>query len=153
MIIRSRTGAVTLAVLLLMPLTAIAQEHDHGPANEKLGHVEFANSCAPAVQADFQRAVAMLHSFRYIETEKTFNSILARDPNCAMAAWGLASILMTNPLTGIGPPPDKAAPRQEALAKARKIGGPTDRERAWIEAVGAYYEDWSNRPERVLSAL
>ncbi len=148
MIIRSRTGAVTLAVLLLMPLTAIAQEHDHGPANEKLGHVEFANSCAPAVQADFQRAVAMLHSFRYIETEKTFNSILARDPNCAMAAWGLASILMTNPLTGIGPPPDKAARGQEALATARKIGGPTDRERAWIEAVGAYYEDWSNRPER-----
>ena len=31
----------------------------------------------------------------------------------------------------------------------RKIGAKTARERDYIEAVAAYYEDWSNRPERV----
>ncbi len=141
-------GAGLLALAWMLPVAVVAQDHDHGPANEKLGHVEFANSCIASVQPDFQRAVAMLHSFRYIETEKAFNGILARDSSCAMAAWGLASILMTNPLTGIGPPADKAARGQAAVALARRIGGRTERERAWIEAVAAYYADWSNRPER-----
>ena len=37
---------------------------------DQLGTVDFANSCSPAVQPSFQRSVAMLHSFRYVETEE-----------------------------------------------------------------------------------
>ena len=145
---RHRFGArITACVMLAAAAGRIAaQEHAHGDAH--LGRVNLKNSCAPAVQADLQQAVAGLHSFRYIETEKVFTDILARDPACAMAAWGVASILMSNPLTGIGPTPDKAARGQAAVAQGRAIGATTERERDYVEAVGAYYDDWANRPER-----
>jgi hypothetical protein len=123
-----------------------AQEQEH--AGAQLGRVDLKNSCSPAVQEDFQSAVAGLHSFRYIPTEKAFTDILARDPACAMAAWGLASILMSNPLAGVGPTPDQALRGQAAVAQARSIGAGTERERDYIAAVGAYYDDWANRTER-----
>jgi len=43
-----------------------------GQAKDQLGTVNFQNSCSAAVQSSFQRSVAMLHSFRYGETEKAF---------------------------------------------------------------------------------
>ena len=46
----------------------------------KLGKVSFPTSCDPKVQAQFERAVAMLHSFWYSAGEKTFRDVLAQDP-------------------------------------------------------------------------
>jgi tetratricopeptide (TPR) repeat protein len=119
-----------------------------GPGQERLGKVDFPNSCSPAVQETFQRAVAMLHSFRYGETEKLFREVLAQDPACAIATWGIAAILMSNPLAGVGPSPQWAERAQAAIDQGRKIGAPTPRERDYLEAVAAYYEDWAKRPER-----
>ncbi|MDH4259819.1 MAG: nuclear transport factor 2 family protein [Gammaproteobacteria bacterium] len=125
-----------------MPVSARESPHEH------LGTVEFANSCAASVQEPFQRAVAMLHSFRYLETEKAFREVLAEDPSCAVADWGIAAILMSNPLAGVGPSPDWAGRAQAAIDQGRTIGAKTQRERDYIGAVAAYYEDWANRPER-----
>ena len=63
-------------------------------AQEKLGNVSFPTSCDPKVQAQFERAVAMLHSFYYSAADvKAFEAVAAADPDsCAIAAWGLASI-------------------------------------------------------------
>ena len=74
-----------------------------GQPKEQFGKVDFQNSCSLAVQETFQRAVAMLHSFRYGEAEKTFRDVLAQDSSCGIATWGIAAILMANPLAGIGP--------------------------------------------------
>ncbi len=41
---------------------AAAQAHEH-PAPEKLGVVRFPTSCSASAQKEFQRAVALLHSF------------------------------------------------------------------------------------------
>ena len=74
----------------------IAQGHQHGAASdagEQLGTVSFATSCSPAVKADFERGVALLHSFWYEESEKQFQEIAKKDPACAMAHWGLAMSL------------------------------------------------------------
>src|SRR5437879_11911445 len=91
------TIAVLLVFLLLgIPVFGQAQSKD------QLGKVDLQNSCSPAVQESFQRAVAMLHSFRYAETEKAFREVLAQDPSCAIATWGVAAILMANPLAKIG---------------------------------------------------
>lgn len=117
-------------------------------SKEQLGKVDFTNSCVPEVQEPFQRAVAMLHSFRYAETENAFRHILEQDPSCAIATWGIAAILMSNPLTGVGPTPQWVERAQAAIDQGRKIGAKTQRERDYIEAVAAYYEDWTNRPER-----
>ena len=38
---------------------------------EQLGTVDFPSSCSAAAQPTFQRGVAMLHSFRYGEGERT----------------------------------------------------------------------------------
>jgi hypothetical protein len=119
-----------------------------GQPKEQLGKVDFQNSCSPAVQETFQRAVAMLHSFRYGEAEKTFREVLAQDASCAIATWGIAAILMDNPLAGIGPSKEWAERAQAAIDQGRKIGAKTQRERDYIEAVAAYYEDWASRPER-----
>jgi tetratricopeptide (TPR) repeat protein len=142
------TNLMPLATILAGLALAVAGA---GPAHsaEQLGAVDFQNSCSPAVQETFQRAVAMLHSFRYGEAEKTFRQVLAQDPTCAIATWGIAAILMSNPLAGIGPSPEWAERAQTAIAEGRRLGAKTPRERDYIDAVAAYYEDWANRPERV----
>ena len=77
-------------ILLFLTAFASAQEtHNHG-APEKLGKVSFPTSCAPAVQPQFDRAVALLHSFAYTEAENAFQAVAKQDPNCAMAHWGIA---------------------------------------------------------------
>ena len=90
----------------------------------------------------------MLHSFWYSAAEKTFRDVLAQDPTCAIAAWGVASILMSNPLAGQGASAKGAEQSVAILEQGRKIGAKTQRERDYIEAVAAYYEDWGNRSER-----
>jgi tetratricopeptide (TPR) repeat protein len=78
-----------LPVLLIGCSGLWAQEsHDHG-APEKLGQVSFAISCKPSSQAEFNRGVALLHSFAYAAANTTFRKVVNEDPQCAMAHWGL----------------------------------------------------------------
>ena len=141
---RTHTFIAGLLVSLMLGLPGSGQAQ----SKEQLGKVDFQNSCNPAVQETFQQAVAMLHSFRYGETEKTFRDVLAQDPTCAIATWGIAAILMSNPLGGVGPSPQWAERAQAAIEQGRQIGAKTERERDYIDAVAAYYEDWAKRPER-----
>ena len=75
-------------VSLLAPGVAHAQ-HDHA-APERLGTVAFETSCAPAVQTDFNRAVALLHSFWFSAAIDGFTRVLAQDPSCTIADWNIA---------------------------------------------------------------
>ncbi|HYB42176.1 MAG TPA: hypothetical protein VEL75_10430 [Candidatus Methylomirabilis sp.] len=147
---RSPIAALVLSAALLTSGVGRGQATDaaSGPPAEKLGTVDFANSCDAAVQPAFQRAVAMLHSFWYAECEKAFREVLARDPSCAIATWGIAAVLMSNPLAGFSPPGPWVDRAQAAIAQGRRIGAKTQRERDYIEAVAAFYEDWGNRTER-----
>jgi hypothetical protein len=128
---------VLLAVLtVLFPSIGIAQEK----AAEQLGKVTFPTSCDPKVQAQFERGVAMLHSYWFTEAGKVFDAVAKEDPNCVMAYWGYAVNLLGNSLAN--PPPAKAAQMAwDALEKARAAGAKTQRERDWIEALSAYYRD------------
>jgi tetratricopeptide (TPR) repeat protein len=117
-------------------------------SGDQLGRVEFPNSCSPTVQEKFLRGVAMLHSFYYSAAQKAFEEVAAEDNSCAIAAWGFASILMSNPLQGIGASPKGAQQAQDAIDKGRKMGAKTQRERDYLEAVAAYYEDFATRSER-----
>ncbi|HEV8573669.1 MAG TPA: hypothetical protein VGR43_03075, partial [Dehalococcoidia bacterium] len=141
---RKRAWTLPGALVLGLGLWAVAQ----GQSKEQLGKVNFPNSCSPAVQETFQRGVAMLHSFRYGETEKTFREVLAQDPTCGIAAWGIAAILMDNPLAGVGPSKEWAERGMAAVEQGKQIGAKTQRELDYIAAVAAYWEDWPNRPER-----
>src|SRR5438552_13184026 len=94
---------------LVLALSLWTPGSGQGQPVERLGTVDFPNSCAAAAQPTFQRGVAMLHSFRYGEAEKTFRDVLAQDSSCAIATWGIAAILLPNPLAGAGPSPERAA--------------------------------------------
>ena len=110
-----------LALLPVMAAFGIAQAHDPSAETGKLGRVSFATSCDPKVQPAFERAVAMLHSFWYSAGEKAFRDIAAQDPGCAIAHWGVASILMSNPLAGQGASPKGAADAQAAIDEVARM--------------------------------
>jgi Tfp pilus assembly protein PilF len=82
-------------VTLLLSFALCTPGTGRSQPKEQLGTVNFPNSCSAAVQETFQRGVAMLHSFRYGEGEKTLREVLAQDPSCAIATWGIAAILMS----------------------------------------------------------
>src|SRR5205823_4410165 len=139
---------VRAATMVSLALAATACVQTASKTSAQVGKVEFPNSCSPAVQEKLLRGVAMLHSFYYSAAQKAFEEVAAEDNSCAIAAWGYASILMSNPLQGIGASPKSADLAQATIDQGRKIGAKTPRERDYLEAVAAYYEDFANRPER-----
>jgi tetratricopeptide (TPR) repeat protein len=130
-------GIIPLLFALLLvvasPLPARAQQ-------DRLGKVTFPTSCQARVQSQFERGVATLHSYWFMEARNIFDAVLQQDPGCAMAHWGLAVNYLGNSLAA-APSPKEAAAASEALDKARAIGARTQRERDWIEAIGTYYRD------------
>ncbi len=134
--------ALSVSLMLCLPSAGAGQSRSH----DHFGRVDFANSCSAAVQETFQRGVARLHSFWF--DESAFRTVLAQDPACAIATWGIAAVLIGNPFGGDGPSPQSAQRAQVAIDQGRRIGAQTQRERDYIDAVAAYYQDWQNRPER-----
>ena len=113
--------------------------------DEKLGKLSFPTSCDTKVQAEFERGVAMIHSYWFTIARRTFEGVLRQDPGCAMAHWGVAMDILGNTL--VGPPTRENANAAWAeLEKARAIGAKTQRERDWIEALSAYYRDHDKTP-------
>jgi tetratricopeptide (TPR) repeat protein len=139
---RMRTPVLLIALSLVAASGGVAQ-HAH-----QLGTVAFPNSCSPAVQDQLIRGVAMLHSFYYSPAQRAFEEVAAQDNSCVIAAWGYASILMSNPLQGIGASPAGAQQAREVIDKGRAMSAKTQRERDYLEAVAAYYEDFAGRSER-----
>ena len=143
---RSRIVGIffTSALVALINQTAARGE-------EHLGEVNFPISCSPAAQAQFNRAVALLHSFFFPETVKSFTAIAEKEPSCAMAYWGIAISQRPNPL--VGPfPGDVLKVGWEAIEKARAAAQKNERESAWIEALAAFYQDYATVPQRTRTA-
>jgi tetratricopeptide (TPR) repeat protein len=139
---------LVLLAAVLLPAAAVAQHEGHGPADAgKLGSVQFQTSCAPSQRADFNRAVALLHSFWFTEAIATFNGVLAADPSCAIAHWGLALSQWGNPFAGLRAPQQVELGRA-AILKAQATGSPTPRERAYIDAAAALFTDGAAATQR-----
>jgi len=107
-----------LSLLVALALSVPAQAHDTDTPSGPLGKVSFPTSCEPKVQPAFERAVAMLHSFWFSAGEAAFRDVLKADPQCAIATWGIASLLMSNPLAGQGASPKGAEQAQAAIDEA-----------------------------------
>jgi tetratricopeptide (TPR) repeat protein len=101
------------------------------------GKVEFPISCAPSVQPEFSRGVALLHSFFYEEARRVFTSLAENDPKCAMAQWGIA-MTWWHPIW-TPPTPDEMRAGKAAIEKAMAMNAGTDRERGFITALNVYY--------------
>ena len=59
-------------LILVAGITAALSFGALGQQDEKLGKLSFPTSCDPKVQADFERGVAMIHSYWFIYARKTF---------------------------------------------------------------------------------
>jgi tetratricopeptide (TPR) repeat protein len=131
---------IMAAQLAAVPALAQNEHADHA-AGENLGAVHFPISCSPGAQRQFDRAVAMLHSFYYPETIKAFTAIATAEPSCAMAYWGIAISQRPNPL--VAPfPPEVLQQGLAAIEKARAAHATTRRERDWIDALAVFFQDY-----------
>jgi tetratricopeptide (TPR) repeat protein len=104
----------------------------------KVGSVRFPTTCDPAVQKEFERGVALLHSFFYEEARRVFTDVSKRDPECAVAWWGIA-MTYYHP---IWTPPDSSdlAAGRAAAARALAAAKQGERETGYVRAIAAYYE-------------
>jgi tetratricopeptide (TPR) repeat protein len=135
---------ISLILLLVFSSSPAQQTHSH-PAPEKLGKVSFPISCMPAVQEQFNRGVALLHSFAYTAAQKAFQRVSKVDPQCAMAHWGMAMTYFQQ----LWEPPLPSATisiAQMEIQQARQLGPSTERERQFIHALGLIYQDAATVP-------
>lgn len=111
-----------------------------GPEASEFGTVAFNFSGGKELRDDFQLGVKLLHSFEYDEAEKVFARVIYKEPSCAMAYWGVA---MSNfhPLW-TPPTPDELAKGAKAVEIAKTIGGKTELENAYINAISTFYADY-----------
>ena len=150
---RGTMRALTIATTLTLGITTTlavavpAQQHDHGAAPGRLGAVHFATSCAPAVQKDFDRGIALLHSFWFSAAIESFNSVLKTDPQCVMAQWGIAMSWWGNPFAGFRSP-QAMKTALTALDAAKASGAGTDREKAYLAAVDLLFRDAATVDQR-----
>jgi hypothetical protein len=127
-------------VVLTCASAVVAVAQTSRPGGERLGKVHFETSCAASVAGEFDHAMALLHSFEFADATAGFNQVLAADPSCGIAQWGVAMSAWGNPFGGLRSP----KVLQDGLAAAQKaqaIGAKTERERAYIAAVLLLYQD------------
>lgn len=120
--------------------TASAVRAAHPRAiDEHVGNVDFPTSCSAQAQPSLDKGLALLHSFQYSESERSFGDAAASDPQCSMAYWGKAM----SHYHQLWEFPDAAQiiEGRKDVEQAQKAGAQTPRERAYIAAAAAFYRD------------
>jgi hypothetical protein len=136
----TRIPFIATAVFLSLPA---------GAQTEQLGTVHFATSCSPKVTQEFDRGVALLHSFEFGSSIRSFNQVLATDSTCAMAHWGLALSRWSNPMA----PGNRSVAllkqgKQSVDAAVRLTNHATQRERGYIRAISKLYDDFEHKDQQ-----
>jgi hypothetical protein len=124
-------------ILALQPAALRADSLSAAPPDQ-LGKVNFPTSCTAEVQATIEKGVALLHSFQYTESEKTFAEAAAREPKCAIAHWGKAMALFHQ----LWDFPDEKTRNEgrKDIEKAQKLHLNNPRERGLINSAAAFYQ-------------
>ncbi|MFT5122302.1 MAG: peroxiredoxin [Verrucomicrobiales bacterium] len=82
-------------------------------------------------QAFFNQGISQLHGFWYFEAERSFRQVLALDPTCPMAYWGMSMANVENA--------ERAA---KLILQTKEIKTEiTEREKQWIVCLTEYYQD------------
>ena len=127
-----------LSATLVASFAASGLLAQHGHGSEGVGKAHLETSCA-AVQANFDRALAVLHNFWYARALTQFQEIQKAEPECAMAYWG-AAMTYNHPFWDDPSPEDEAA-AWAYVQKGLKARLQNDREHMYLEAVAALYKD------------
>jgi hypothetical protein len=138
---------VIAGLFLTLAASCLAQEHQHRNV-EKLGVVHFATSCNGAAQKEFNRAVALLHSFQFSGAIKGFNAALGKDATCGIAHWGIALSDWSNPFAPGMKDKSQLQAGRESAERGKTVGAKTERERAYLAAVAKLYGNYESTPQR-----
>ena len=138
---------VVTILLVLLASPGIAMEHQHD-AGEKLGTVHFSTSCNQAAQSEFDHAVALLHSYQFSRAIDNFNVALRKDATCEIAYWGIALSDWGNPFAPGLIDKHLLQLGQESVERGERLGANTDRERAYLAAIGKLYGDFESTPQK-----
>ncbi|MCU1317153.1 MAG: repeat protein [Candidatus Acidoferrum typicum] len=124
-------------ILALQPAAPRADTLSAAPPDQ-LGEVNFPTSCTAEVQPTIEKGVALLHSFQYTESEKTFAAATTREPKCAIAHWGKAMALFHQ----LWDFPDEKTLKEgrKDIEKAQKIHLANPREQGLINSAAAFYQ-------------
>jgi hypothetical protein len=137
---RARFSLLLLAIAFAGQAAGFVPVQDHS-SREILGSVNFSTSCNAAAQPQFDRAVALMHSFQFANAIEAFHAILSGDPSCAMAYWGIALSDWSNPFDAGLKPQAQLDAGLKAVQLARAAHPKTEREHDYIEAVAQLYTD------------
>jgi tetratricopeptide (TPR) repeat protein len=136
--LRRPIGRCLCATLVaFLGVTGLLAQHGHGSEGVGTAHME--TSCAPAVQARFDRALAVLHNFWYARALTQFQEIQKIDPECAMAYWG-AAMTYNHPFWDAPSREDEAA-AWAYVQKGLTARSQNDREHMYLLAAAALYKD------------
>ncbi len=152
---KSKTALLSLSLIILFCLSA-CKEKKQNPnlaslnllrgdlllcGNGEFGELKFSLSCNYETRADFDLAVALLHSFQYADAEKAFVKVIDADPNCPMAYWGVAMSIYH---AAWFPPTEKDLIKGAKVLAVAKGLSMDEKQRAYINAIDAFYADWQN---------
>ncbi len=143
----ARVELIAAVLLTLGASGSIAQEHQHG-SGEKLGTVHFATSCNAAAQKEFNQAVALLHSFQFSRAIAGFNAVLKEDATCGIVYWGIALSDWSNPFAAGMKDKSQLQAGRGSVERGKTVGTKTERERAYLGAVGKLYSAYESTPQR-----
>jgi hypothetical protein len=135
---RAATAFALAAALFASPPVAHADGSGH--AAHALGTVQFPVSCSPPARQQFEHALALLHHMTYALARKEFATLAERQPDCAMAHWGVAMTLF-QPLWPTRPGPADLERGAREVAAAQAAPKQSERERAFIAATAAFYDN------------
>jgi hypothetical protein len=133
--------AAAAAVGLSLAQPALGQSD-----SSQLGTVHFDTSCKLEAQKLFDRGMLYQHSFWYRASQQVFGDVLKADPECGIAYWGIALSLLWNP--HVPTPAKNLAEGADAIAKGKSVGTKTQRERDYLDALGAMYADYDKVDHR-----
>lgn len=133
-------GVIAMAVQLAGCASRGVVEPDRHHAGASLGSVDFPITCSKQAQAEFNRAVALLHHMTYPQAREAFGRVASMDPGCAMAQWGIAMTLF-QPLWPTRPSPEALQRGWDAVQKAKELQPPTRREQLFVAAAEAFFLD------------
>ncbi len=142
-----KTRLLAGLLLMLLGVSGIAQEHEHA-GGERLGAVHFATSCNDGAQKEFDRAVALLHSFQFSSAIQGFQASANADSSCGVAYWGIALSQWSNPFVAGMKDKTQLQAGEHSAERAQATGAKTGREQAYIAAVAKLYSDFENTPQR-----
>jgi hypothetical protein len=138
----ARFPATLVAAFLSVGTPALADENAHKHAHDRLGTVEFPIGCNPEAQRQMNTVMAYYHSFAWQHIREPLDRVLEADPDCGMAHWARALASLDNPFTWPGGiSPAALAQGAEVLELARQTGLKSERERDYVDALQAFFDD------------